>query len=208
MIEKVLILAPHTDDGEFGCGATIQKMIREGKEVFYVAFSAAEESVPAHLPRDILRTEIKDATAVLGIKPQNLEVLNFPVRNFPAHRQAILEKIIDYRTEIAPDTVFVPALSDMHQDHEVIAREGFRAFKKKSVIGYELPFNNLHFNSNMYIKLQREDVERKMDSISCYKSQLHRPYSNLDFILHHAMIRGSQVGVDYAETFELIRWVI
>ena len=40
MIEKVLILAPHTDDGELACGATISRMLRHGVEIYYVAFSS------------------------------------------------------------------------------------------------------------------------------------------------------------------------
>ena len=30
---RVLILAPHTDDGEFGCGGTIAKHIENGDSV-------------------------------------------------------------------------------------------------------------------------------------------------------------------------------
>ena len=36
---KILVLAPHTDDGELGCGGTIAQYIDQGKEVYYVAFS-------------------------------------------------------------------------------------------------------------------------------------------------------------------------
>ena len=38
-IKKVLVIAPHTDDGEFGCGGTINKLIKLGIEVHYVAYS-------------------------------------------------------------------------------------------------------------------------------------------------------------------------
>ena len=41
--DRVLVLAPHTDDGEFGCGGTISRFVQEGKEIFYAAFSTAEE---------------------------------------------------------------------------------------------------------------------------------------------------------------------
>src|SRR5699024_12177975 len=34
----ILVLAPHTDDGELGCGGSIARFIREGHEVHYVAF--------------------------------------------------------------------------------------------------------------------------------------------------------------------------
>ena len=69
---KILVLAPHTDDGEFGCGATISKFIEEGKEVFMAAFSACEQSVLKEFPSDILITEVKEATSMLGIKSENL----------------------------------------------------------------------------------------------------------------------------------------
>ena len=67
--KDVLVLSPHTDDWELGAGGTICKLIAEGSRVTYVAFSTAEESVPAAFPRDILKTEVRNATSVLGIKP-------------------------------------------------------------------------------------------------------------------------------------------
>ena len=57
-VKKVLVLGPHTDDGEFGCGAAMAKFASEGREVNYVAFSACEESVPEGMPSDVLRKEI------------------------------------------------------------------------------------------------------------------------------------------------------
>ncbi|MDY7036483.1 MAG: hypothetical protein SV375_10045 [Thermodesulfobacteriota bacterium] len=44
--EKILVLAPHTDDGEFGCGGSIAKFIEQRAEVYYAAFSLCEESIP------------------------------------------------------------------------------------------------------------------------------------------------------------------
>ena len=35
---NILVLAPHTDDGELGLGGTISKLIELGKKVTYVAF--------------------------------------------------------------------------------------------------------------------------------------------------------------------------
>ncbi|MCP4668353.1 MAG: PIG-L family deacetylase, partial [Deltaproteobacteria bacterium] len=50
---KILVLAPHTDDGEFGCGGSIARFIKDGAEVYYATFSLCEESVPKLMPRDI-----------------------------------------------------------------------------------------------------------------------------------------------------------
>ena len=54
MFERILVLAPHTDDGEFGCGGSVARFLEEEKEVYYVAFSTAEESVPPDMPKNIL----------------------------------------------------------------------------------------------------------------------------------------------------------
>ena len=86
--KRCLILAPHTDDGEFGCGGTIARLIEEGCEVFYVAFSACEQSVLPQFPKDILITEVKEATLRLGIEEKNLTLLKYNVREFNFKRQS------------------------------------------------------------------------------------------------------------------------
>lgn len=63
--KNILVLAPHTDDGELGLGGTINYLIEQGKNVVYAAFSTAEQSVPEGFPKDILKTEVKEATLKL-----------------------------------------------------------------------------------------------------------------------------------------------
>lgn len=91
---NILVLAPHTDDGELGLGGTISKLIELGKKVTYVAFSTAQQSVPEGFPKDILKTEVKKATAQLGISPENLIIYNYEVRKLGYVRQEILEELI------------------------------------------------------------------------------------------------------------------
>ena len=45
-IQTVLILAPHTDDAELGCGGTIARFLEEGKKIYVAAFSTARASLP------------------------------------------------------------------------------------------------------------------------------------------------------------------
>lgn len=207
-INTVLVLAPHTDDGEFGCGGTLAKFIDQGAKVIYVAFSAAEQSVMPHLPKDILRTEIKAAAKVLGIAKENLIILDFEVRQFPKVRQEILEKMVELEKEYNPDIVFLPSENDTHQDHITIANEGFRAFKRHTMLAYEMPWNNLNFKTTCFFEISRSNLEKKIDAMSCYKSQEHRSYANSEFVKSLAKVRGVQIGKDFAETFEVVRWVI
>jgi N-acetylglucosamine malate deacetylase 1 len=81
--ERALVLAPHTDDGEFGCGGTMARMVDAGVEVRMVAFSIATRSLPEGFPPDTLAREVREATAELGIPPERLTVHDFDVRTFP-----------------------------------------------------------------------------------------------------------------------------
>jgi LmbE family N-acetylglucosaminyl deacetylase len=206
-IKKVLVLAPHTDDGEFGCGGTIARLIKEGVEVHYVAFSACEQSVLSHFPTDILITEVKEATEILGIKSENLHLLKYDVRTFNYNRQAILDDIIMFRNKINPDLVFVPSLNDIHQDHSTIANEAIRAFKFCNILCYEMPWNNFNFATTSFIVLDEEHLDIKIEALKKYKSQEHRSYANEEFIRSLARVRGVQIGKKNAEVFEVIRLI-
>jgi N-acetylglucosamine malate deacetylase 1 len=206
--KRVLVLAPHTDDGEFGCGATINKLIENGSDVYYVAFSACEQSVLPDLPKDILISEVKAATKVLGIKPENLILYKYDVRTFNYHRQAILDDIIELKNDLKPDLIFTPSVNDIHQDHATISNEAVRAFKFSSILCYELPWNNFNFTTTCFSQLNENYVEKKVQALKEYKSQAHRPYADENFIRSLAHVRGVQVGIQYAEVFEVVRWII
>ena len=65
--KRALVLAPHTDDGEFGCGGTMVRLAEQGVEVRYVAFSIATKSLPQGFAPDTLAREVREATAHLGV---------------------------------------------------------------------------------------------------------------------------------------------
>lgn len=205
--KKVLVVAPHTDDAEFGCGGTIVKLLEQNNDVYCVAFSACQQSVLKEFPADVLITEIKAATRILGIKPENLILHDYGVRTFNYHRQDILEDLVKIKNTIQPDVVFIPSLNDIHQDHYTIANEGLRAFKFSSILCYEMPWNNLNFNTSSFVILNEAHIAKKCKALEEYKSQAHRTYANSDFIKSLATVRGTQIGAKYAECFEVIRLI-
>ncbi|MCD4712904.1 MAG: hypothetical protein K8R73_06435, partial [Clostridiales bacterium] len=133
---------------------------------------------------------------------------DFPVRRFPEFRQDILEKLIILKKEIKPDMIFVPSLNDIHQDHQVIASEGLRAFKRHTILGYEEPWNNIVFESSSFITLEKRHILKKIEALKCYQSQMHRNYLTEDAIWGIARLRGAQLEGGYAEAFEVLRWII
>ena len=130
LFENVLVLAPHTDDGELGSGGFISKLLEQESKVTYVAFSTAESSVPEHLPRDILKTEVKNATEELGILSENLIILDYEVRKLNYSRQEILEDLI------------IAAINDAKEKGDTLAQEEMKSLTGGLPLppGMKLPF--------------------------------------------------------------------
>ena len=92
----------------------------------------------------------------------------------------------------------------------IVATEMVRAFKSSaSIISYELPWNNVTFHTQYFEKLTKEQIESKIEILDCYQSQVlkNRNYFNKEFIFGLAKTRAVQVNADYAESFEVIRWI-
>lgn len=206
-VPRVLVLAPHTDDGELGAGGTIARWSREGRDVFYVAFSTAEQSVPDGFPKDILKTEVRQATEVLGIKGDRLLIFDYEVRKLSYVRQSVLEDLVKIRRDINPDIVLSPCMDDIHQDHSTVAHEALRAFKTTTMLSYELIWNNISFNTHSFVVLEDQDIDKKVSALGRYKSQGGRSYMSEEFIKSLALTRGVQIGAKYAEAFEVVRWI-
>lgn len=208
--ERILILSPHTDDAELGCGGLITKLLEEGKKIYWVVFSTAEDSLPPELSPDTLVTEFKSVADYLKLSGNDYKINNFKVRNLHEKRQEILEIMVTLRKTFNPDLVIGPSLNDFHQDHQVVSNEMIRAFKMScSIICYELPWNHINFQSQYFVKLDEKHIQKKVELLNFYKSQfiVKRHYFSEDFIRGLALTRGAQVGHKYAEAFDVIRWI-
>ena len=140
MNDRVLVLSPHTDDGELGCGGRISKFVEMGKEVKLVAFSTAEKSLPDGFESDSTKKEMFRACNILGLKDENITVLDFEVRIFSKFRQEILDSLIKIRNDFNPHIVMIPSQKDTHQDHEV---RWWSSHRHRGIValrpGYRLP---------------------------------------------------------------------
>jgi LmbE family N-acetylglucosaminyl deacetylase len=208
---KILLLSPHTDDVELGCGGSLFKFIEERNEIFWVVFSIASESIPQYLPKNILKDEFDEVLQYYGIAKDFSKIFNFKVRHLHNHRQELLEELVRLRKEYSPDLVIGPSLNDYHQDHQVVAHEMIRAFKTSaSIISYELPWNHVTFNSQLFVRLTEDNVRKKWEALKNYKSQLlqNKQYFSENFIHGMARMRGVQCNSEFAEAFEVIKWMI
>jgi len=210
MSNSILIISPHTDDAELGCGGTISKFVEMGRDVHLLALSTAEKSTPERFSNDSTKNEMINACKILGLDENHIKILDFEVRVFPKYRQEILDALINVRKDLNPDSVFVPSLKDTHQDHQVTTNEALRAFKKTSlsIYGYEQPWNCFTFDTNTFVELDEKHINKKIEALSQYKTQSIKEYFDVEFIKGLARTRGVTIGRKYAESFEVIKQII
>ncbi len=202
MFNKILAISPHIDDIELACGASIAKLVEENKEVYYLALSDCRDVSPD------LQKECKAALKVLGLKEKNIKIFQIENKNFPTHKREIFQILENLKEEIKPDLVIIPSLNETHQDHKTVAEEAVRAFRNTtSILSYEQPWNNLKFKPKFFIKLEKNHLDKKINALKQYKSQLKKHYFEEDFILGLARVRGCQIASKYAEAFEVIRLI-
>lgn len=196
--KKILALSPHTDDAELGAGGTLSKLSENGAEITMFGFSA---------PKRENEEEFRASAELLGA--DDIEIFDFETRRFLSDRQEILEILYEYGQREKPDLVLTPSTNDLHQDHQVVTEEALRAFKSSTILGYELPWNNIHFDQNGFVELDQRHVDRKVEMLMEYESQIgRRNYFEEEYLRGLVRTRGVQVGTTHAEGFEVIRLVV
>ena len=191
---KVLVLAAHPDD-EMGCAGTVARLVRQGATVDLLTFSACSD-----LNGPGLIAEWEQAADLLRMQPY---MLALPNRSLAEHRQTILDTL-DGRKGY--DLILTPATFDEHQDHSAVTQEAIRAYKHSTILGYELPLNTVRESRvSAYVSVE---ISPKLAHAALYRSQAHKPYMNPSYIEGLARMRGVQSGHQFAEAFEVIRWVM
>ena len=200
----ILVLSPHTDDAEIGCGGSLMKWKEEGETIKVIAFSRCEDSIPDGFDKDATEKEFIKNMDSIGAERK---IMSLRVRRFPEYRQEILQCL---KNQEKPDLVVCPSLNDIHQDHRTVAEEAVRAFREcASIISYDLPYSTMNFNANMYNKLEERHIKNKYIMANNYKSQIAKfpEYFSYGYIYGNAQAHGMKIKTDYAETFEIVRWI-
>lgn len=201
---RILVLAPHTDDAELGCGASIHRWITEGVEV-WIANLSDTSNIFGRERGKTMRREALGAAGSLGVSEKNVVFADFPLRSFSQHRQQILDFLCDLGRKVSPELVVGPSVGDSHQDHGVVAQEMRRAFNKSSLIGFDTYWNINRQDCSIVLEATDASIEKKLEALSHYKSQSDRPYMNPDIISAQARVRGLPRGFAFAEAFSSIQ---
>ena len=200
--KKVCFIGAHPDDIELGCGALIAR-IAEKADVRCVTFSNNQKN-------PLLKNLVEEHYAsmqTLGVPRERVDLLDFETRRFQEHRQEILETMISILRTDDPDIVFVHTKSDVHQDHGVLTQEALRAFRGRTVLGFDVIRSSYGFFPDFLVGVGEEDVQKKLDALACYKTYAEKYYFSPDITRATLIRNGAICERPYAEGFDILRIV-
>lgn len=203
-VKRVLVLAPHPDDEVFGCGGTLRLLADAGARITVaVASDGALGGSAADAGSETLiaarEAETRAAAAVLGYPPPSFWRL--PDRGL-RYGEALITRVREAVQSSAAELVFVPALSELHPDHQVLALAAAEALRQlggqRSVAFYEVSAPLL---PNTLIDITAVE-ERKREAMHCFGSQeAERPYAECVAALNRYRSYTLGHGARAAEAF-------
>jgi len=223
-IERTLVIAPHADDDVLGCGGIMARLASRGREV-HVLFMTVDGS--HHHGIDHVTTfaereaEIRDVANYIGFSYETA----FPERGLMERldtvpKRDLVDLFQDLYRRCRPDLLLLPYYTDYDQDHRQTFETAFAAARPISprfggwlipqVWAYEQTKLCFAWESlprpSVFVDIS-DFLEAKLEGIRRYKTQC-RPVPHvrsLDNVTGLARIRGSEIGVDYAEAFQALR---
>lgn len=200
--KKVLFIGAHPDDIELGCGALIARIA--GKtDVRCVTFSNNQKN-------PLLGNLVEEhyvSMQTLGVPRERVDLLEFETRRFQEHRQEILEAMIGFMRADDPDIIFVHTKSDVHQDHGVLTQEALRAFRGRTVLGFDVIRSSYGFFPDFLVGVEEADVQKKLDALACYKTYEGKYYFSPEVTRSTLIRNGAICERPYAEGFDILRIV-
>ena len=226
MSDKLDFLAfgAHPDDVELGCGATIAKLVSQGKKVGIDDLTRGELGTRGSA--EIRTKETNEASKILGITiRENMDFKDGFFRNDEEHQLKIIQVIREYQ----PDFVFCNAPDDRHIDHpkgsQLIVEASFLSGLTKVNTDDSLGNAQMQWRpKNIYHYIQWKNLDpdfifdvsgfhnTKMNAVKCYSSQFYDPKSKepetpistknfMNFVQSRANDFGRLIGVEHGEGF-------
>lgn len=222
---KFLVLAAHPDDEVLGCGGTIARLSQEGHQV---TIAILGEGITSRFKRrkdgskssiKTLKNASKNAVSKLGAS--NLISLDLPDNRFDSLDLLDIIKLVeDLIEKVNPDCIFTHHGGDLNIDHRVVFQATITAARPlpdsrvKAIYTYEIPSStdwsfqqfNPSFAPNLFFDISKT-IQQKIKALMFYEleNRLYPHPRSPQAIKIIAQRWGTQIGVDSAEAFEIIR---
>ncbi len=222
--QKLLVIAPHSDDEVLGCGGLITKVKNSGGKVFVLIFNLGFEKDDTPESQQKRKNEVKNAMDVLGVDDYHL-VNSEPDNNRnldskPLHDLIeVIENTSNVSLEkISPTMVAIPTIFSHHQDHVHVHHACIAALRPIStpvsniVLSYEAPEHSRWsasgiFEPNLFVEIDIE-IENKIQAFLKYESQVRPGGRDADSIRNQAKYRGQEVGKNLCEAYYAHRFIL
>jgi len=222
-MKKNLIIAPHYDDEILGVGGTISKLNK--KEEFYVCI-ITNGSLSA--TKNVIRKNFLKKQNIIKNIVKLTNISKYYSLNLPATKldqialSNISDSLIKVIKKVKPYKVYIPSNKDMHIDHRITFEASLVALrpiynqKIEMVLSYEVLSETdwgselgKKFNPNYYQKISKEDLEFKIKLFKFYESEVKKyPHPRSEKgIKNLASIRGQYINCNYAEAFEIVKYI-
>ena len=219
---RVIVISAHPDDEIIGAGGALLKHIANGDEVYWlITTNVFEEQGFSKERVESRQVEIEKVAEMLGIA--KTFKLTFPTMSLSSSSLLkMVPQISEIFQEVKPETIYCLNRSDAHSDHRVTfdavmaCTKSFRYPFVRKVLMYEcisetefapmLP--EKVFMPNYFVDIS-DFFERKLEIMQVYESEIGehpfpRSLRNLEAL---ATFRGASVGVEYAEAFQLVKYI-
>ena len=200
--KKVVFIGAHPDDIELGCGALIAHIAGQCE---IVSLTLSDNKKNPKLQN--LVEEHRQSMQILGVPKANVLVEAFETRKFLHARQEILEYLVQLNAKHDPDIVFVHTTADIHQDHATATQETLRAFRGKTILGFDCIRSSYGFFPHFLVEVTEEDVQRKLDALAVYKTYASKYYFDPKLTRATLIRHGALAEKPYAEGFDILRIV-
>ena len=215
---KSLVISPHPDDEVLGAGGTLFKRKNLKENLLY--WIIVTRLKPSSAKKKILKrnNEIKKISKLFGFK--KVFQLNFNTTELDnSSKKKLIQNFSDIFNKIKPNELFVPHFSDVHSDHKIVSEvissstKNFRFPYIRKILAYEV-LSETDYNLNrkkIFFPNYYEDITKfltkKKNAMKIYKSEIKKfPFPrSIKTIDALARLRGSQIGKNAAESFEILR---
>jgi LmbE family N-acetylglucosaminyl deacetylase len=207
---NVLAIGAHFDDVELGCGGVLAKHAARGDAVYvYVATVSGFSDHNNETVRrsDTALREGQSAMTVLGVKALICGQFKTLAVEFV---EALNVEIIKLVREHDIDVVYTHWVGDIHHDHQAVARASLHSCRHvPRLLMYRSNWyhSTQDFRGNFYVDIS-DTWEIKEKAILTHESEVERTGRKwVGFFRNEAENAGQRIGVKYAETFELVKWL-
>ncbi len=206
---KILAIGAHADDVELGCGGSLARWRDEGHDLHILIVSDSGYYNPEG---ELIRSSA-DAyqEAQRSAEKLKAELTIGTFKNLQLEFDEPLNAFILNKTEkIKPDLILTHWSGDSNHDHQMVAQSSIHCSRHiDKVLCYcsNWYMSNDNFNPRMFMEINNY-IDEKQELIRIFATENQRTLGKWEhFVRVQAQVYGLKASTDFAEAFEVIKWV-